>query len=87
MRSSPGFPTGMSPDRCVPEGHCITCSDEGVPMRVAELVEDGLAICVDDDDGRSDVLTALIDDVRPGDLLLVHAGTALLRIERAEASA
>lgn len=55
-------------------------------MRVAELAGDGLAICVDDDGSRSDVLTALIDEVRPGDLLLVHAGTALLRLDPVEAS-
>jgi len=69
-------------DRCDTEGHCITCSDEGVPMRVETLsAESGLAVCMDDDGRRSDVLTDLVPDVRPGDQLLVHAGTALLRLE------
>lgn len=70
------------PDRCVTEGHCITCSDEGVPMRVAALDDDaGLATCVDIDGVRTEVMTALVENVRIGDLLLVHAGTALLRLD------
>jgi len=69
-------------DRCDTEGHCITCSDEGVPMRVeTSNAEAGLAVCVDGDGRRTDVLTALVPDVRPGDQLLVHAGTALLRLD------
>lgn len=87
MSPPPERPSGISPDRCTTDGHCVTCSDEGVPMRVAELAGDGLAVCVDDGGVRSDVLTGLIDAVRPGDLLLVHAGTALLRLDPSEASA
>jgi len=69
-------------DRCDTEGHCITCSDEGVPMRVETLnAETGLAVCVDGDGRRTDVLTDLVPNTRPGDQLLVHAGTALLRLE------
>lgn len=79
MSVSPSpFPT----DRCVTEGHCITCSDEGVPMRVTALKEGtGLATCIDEHGARNEVLTALVEDVRSGDLLLVHAGTALLRLD------
>lgn len=62
--------------------HCVTCSDEGVPMRVAALLEDpDLAVCVDENGECTDVMTALVEDVRVGDRLLVHAGTALLRLE------
>ena len=55
---------------------CITCSDEG---RVAE-VRSVLA------EGRIEVLAGghaeqvdgrLVDDLRPGDLVLVHAGVAV----------
>jgi hypothetical protein len=56
------------------EHHCITCSDEGVAMRVVDVV-DGLAIC----DGTQ-VMTELVGDVAPGDELLVHAGVALVRL-------
>ena len=56
--------------------HCITCSDEGVPMRVLAAAEDGLAIC----EGDVEVMTALVGAVEPGDELLVHAGVALQRL-------
>ena len=63
------------------EGHCITCSDEGVAMRVLRVDSGrGLALCEDDDGARSSVEIALVDAVAPGDALLVHAGTALTRL-------
>jgi hydrogenase maturation factor len=61
---------------CTDDGHCITCSDEGVTMRVLEATGDGLAIC----EGDVEVLTALVGAVKPGDELLVHAGVALQRL-------
>jgi hydrogenase maturation factor len=64
--------------------HCITCGDDGVAMRVMRIDETrGLALCSDEDGSRQTVETALIDEVAPGDVLLVHAGTALTRLERA----
>jgi hydrogenase maturation factor len=60
--------------------HCITCSDEGVPMRVVESDADGLARCASDDGTTSEVMTDLVGVVAPGDSLLVHAGVALLRL-------
>jgi hydrogenase maturation factor len=56
------------------DDHCITCSDEAVPMRVTEVRPDGIALC----DG-AEVMTALVGDVEPGDELLVHAGAAIAR--------
>lgn len=65
--------------------HCITCSDEGVPMRVVEPSADGmLAVCEDVEGRRSDVLTGVVGPVAAGDLLLVHAGAALTRLTAAE---
>jgi hydrogenase maturation factor len=58
------------------EHHCITCSDEGVPMRVLEARGDGLAVC----EGDVEVMTELVGDVEPGDELLVHAGVAIQRL-------
>ena len=64
------------------DGHCITCSDEGTPMRVVAVDEHrDLALCEDDAGARSSVEIALVLPVAPADLLLVHAGTALARIE------
>jgi hydrogenase expression/formation protein HypC len=56
--------------------HCITCSDEGVPLRVLEVAGEGLARC----EGNMEVMTALVGAVEPGDELLVHAGVALARL-------
>jgi hydrogenase maturation factor len=56
--------------------HCVTCSDEGIEMRVLELCEDGVARC----DG-GEVMTDLVGPVAPGDLLLVHVGVAIARVE------
>jgi len=48
----------------------------------------GLALCADEDGSRASVETALVDPVASGDVLLVHAGTALTRlVERWEAPA
>jgi hydrogenase assembly chaperone HypC/HupF len=64
--------------------HCITCADEGVPMRVVELdSERGVALCESADGERATVETALVDAVTPGDEVLVHAGVALIRLEPA----
>jgi hydrogenase expression/formation protein HypC len=61
--------------------HCVTCSDDGVPMTVVKVdVRRGLALCVDQDDGRATIETALVDPVAPGDHVLVHAGTAIARM-------
>ncbi len=61
--------------------HCITCGDDGVPMRVLRIdATRGLALCADAGGARSTVETALVDPVAVGDTLLVHAGTALTAV-------
>ena len=57
---------------------CITCGDVGVEMRVLAIA-DGLARCVSDGEER-DVEIALLDDVAPGDVLLVHADVGLVKL-------
>jgi hydrogenase maturation factor len=60
--------------------HCITCGDDGDPMTVVALdVARGLALCVAEDGRRSSVETALLEPVGVGEVLLVHAGTAIAR--------
>jgi len=63
--------------------HCITCSDEGTPMRV-ERIDDarGLALCAAEDGSKITVEIALVS-VEPGDRVLVHAGVALTELSTA----
>lgn len=79
-------PNPLSIPACDPAGHCITCSDEGIPMQVVADLGDGLAICADARGREQEVMTGLIDTIAPGDTLLVHAGTALIRVPAAEGS-
>ena len=66
---------------CDPHGdHCITCGDDGVAMRVVDLEGDGLVLCVDDQGERRTVDVGLVEPVRPGDAVLVHAAVALVRL-------
>jgi hydrogenase maturation factor len=67
-----------SEPRHVHEGGCITCGDVAVRMRVLELNGVlGLAVCVDAE-GRSETVdVGIVGAVAPGDVVLVHAGTAL----------
>ena len=52
--------------------HCVTCSDEAVPLRVEVVRDDGTALCE-----GVEVMTDLVGQVGPGDVVLVHAGVAL----------
>jgi hydrogenase maturation factor len=56
-------------------------------MGVLEVdAERGLALCSDPHGGRVSVETALVEPVAPGEVLLVHAGTALGRASEEGAS-
>jgi hydrogenase maturation factor len=62
--------------------HCITCGDVGDPNTVVAVDTDReLALCVGPDGKRSTVEIALVAPVAPGDVLLVHAGTAIARLD------
>lgn len=64
-------------DSCDTTGRCITCGDEGVPMRVVTLTIDG-AVCVDHAGARHEgIAVDLVEPVAPGDQVLVHAGVAI----------
>jgi hypothetical protein len=54
---------------------CVTCSDEG---RLGEVVAPGRVRTAD---GFEPVDTMLVDPVEPGDLLLVHAGLAITKLD------
>ncbi len=60
------------------DGHCITCADEAVEMIVMQLDgERGLALAQAANGSCHSVEIALVAPVAVGDVLLVHAGTAI----------
>jgi len=72
------------PAVCSHEVGCITCGDTAVEL-VAERVDEdrGLALCADPEGRRETVEIGLVEPVRPGDRLLVHAATALAKVDAA----
>lgn len=71
---------------CAPDDpHCITCSDEALVARVIRLDEaDGMALVVVEDwgdDATADVDVSLVDDLAPGELILIHGGVAIAHVE------
>lgn len=61
--------------------HCITCADEGRAGRVVALHAASMA-SVELDGRIEEVALDLLDGVAPGDHVLVHAGVALVRLDR-----
>ena len=60
--------------------HCVTCGDDGVPMRVLRIdAVRELALCVDDDGEHHTIEIGLVD-AAIGSEVLVHAGVALVAI-------
>jgi hydrogenase maturation factor len=73
---------GAPADHQFTSRHCITCGDDGDPMTVVAVDrERGLALCSADDGLRATIETALVEPVIAGERLLVHAGTAIARLQ------
>ena len=78
--------TGSGMPACVPDesGHCAICADEG---RIGEVVEASGAGSpaatgrVRIGDEIEEVSLALLDDVAPGEKLVVHLGFAIARLD------
>lgn len=67
--------------QCDHTSGCITCGDEAVAMTVLKLdAERGLALCADDEGRRETVEVALVEAAE-GDVMMVHAATAIARVE------
>jgi hypothetical protein len=70
---------------CLAVHGCITCDDEAIPMRALRVDSArGLALCSAPEGERCSVEIALVEPVAPGEVLLVHAGTALGRAADAD---
>ena len=66
---------------CDHEVGCITCSDAAVELQVIEHDSPrGLALCADATGRKQVVETALVGPLERGEIVLVHAGTAIHRV-------
>ncbi|MGA9362723.1 MAG: HypC/HybG/HupF family hydrogenase formation chaperone [Mycobacterium sp.] len=74
---------GLLKPEC-PETVCVTCSDEGRLGEVVSASADGMAT-VRTARGIENVVTTLIDPVAASELILVHAGTAISRVDEEDA--
>src|ERR1700756_4770801 len=70
--------SGLLKPECAEEV-CVTCSDEGRLGEVVSASAEGQAP-VRTARGVENVVTALVDPVAAGELVLVHAGTAISRV-------
>ncbi len=78
-------PIIQSTFHCDPEaeGHCITCSDQALQARVLRVDQEaGLALVTIKDTSKEIDIT-LVESVAPGDILLVHGGVAIARVDEA----
>ncbi len=66
----------MNGAACDTQSGCITCGDQGIPMRVVSVSAAG-AVCVDREGERHEIAVDLVEPVAPGDPVLVHAGVAI----------
>lgn len=69
----------LKEDAACTDDVCVTCSDEGRLGEVVTASTDGMA-AVRTAKGVESVATTLVDPVAAGELVLVHAGTAISRV-------
>ncbi len=63
------------------KGHCLTCSDEAIPVKVLSVNQaTGMAL-VEVSNQTEEVDITLVEDVAPGDMLLAHGGVAIASFE------
>ena len=65
------------------EGHCITCSDEALQVRVLYVDEENGLAQVTLNGTEEEIDITLVESIAPGDILLVHGGVAIARVDEA----
>ena len=67
---------------CMPDasGHCITCSDEAIQGRVISFDLATLQATVAIGDAITEVDAMLVDELAPGDTVLIHGGVAIAKL-------
>jgi hydrogenase maturation factor len=61
-------------------GGCVTCSDDGIPVRVISLAGHD-ALCEDAAGNRAEIAVELVEPVELGEVLLAHGGVAIGRVK------
>lgn len=82
MSDKPGL-TPLSAALCAADaGHCITCSDKAVEVRVVRVDAEASLALVASGAAEELIDVSLVDDIVPGDTLLAHGGVALAKVAR-----
>jgi hydrogenase maturation factor len=70
---------------CTPteDGHCITCSDEALPATVLQINRESGSALVTIREATEEIDITLVDDLVPGDVVLVHGGVAIALVTEA----
>jgi len=87
VNTGPRFePISTGGDSCMldEEGHCITCTDEAQPARVLHIDQELGTALVEFKGETEEVDITLVEEVEPGDWLLVHGGVAIANIADVE---
>ena len=63
------------------DGHCLTCSDEALPVKVLHVNQGTELALVAVDEKTEEVDISLVEDVAAGDMLLAHGGVAIASLE------
>jgi hypothetical protein len=77
----PGLLTAID-DSCALDERCVTCSDDGVVAEVQSVDATGAAV-VRTALGTETIDVSLVAPVTADELVLVHAGTAIAKVEGA----
>ena len=65
------------------EGHCITCTDEALQVRVLYVDEENGLAQVTLNGAVEEIDISLVESIAPGDIVLVHGGVAIERVDEA----
>ena len=93
MNDKPGNPLHLLNDELGPiedvsctidgEGHCITCSDEALQVIVLYVDEENGLAQVTLNGTVEEIDISLVESIAPGDVVLVHGGVAIERVDEA----
>lgn len=61
----------------IDEEHCITCGDTLLSTRVLSIQQERRCALIESEDSTQEVDISLVDEVAPGDFILVHGGVAI----------